>query len=178
MVDPFYWLEPVQQVWLFWTVVALIVIVYAGLGALERFLKQRGHGIVAFELAGSLARADAILAAWGQEGRLRAAVLQGLDYLFLTLYPLAIGLGSVLVASRFAPGSLAHAAGIVLAWAQFAAALLDAVENYALIRLLFGDRRTHWPPLARWCALVKFALVIAGILYVLIGYPLSFAFGA
>lgn len=178
MPSPFYWLDPVQQVWLFWTVIVLIGAVYAGLASLERMLKRRGHGIVAFELAGSRARADAILAAWGEEGRMRAAVLQGLDYLFLLLYPLAIGLGCVMVAHRLEALPVLAAAGMLLAWAQFGAALLDAVENYALIRLLFGDGGHTWAPLARRCALVKFAIVLLGIFYVLAGYLLSFGFGA
>ena len=65
------------------------------------------------------------------------------------------------------------ALGATLAWAQFGAAALDAVENYALIRLLLGDRSPRWPPLARWCALPKFAIVAAGLVYVLVGWLAS-----
>jgi hypothetical protein len=43
--------------------------------------------------------------------------------------------------------------GVVLAWAQRGTALLDAVENWALIRLLLGSERAFWPPLARWRAI-------------------------
>ena len=63
----------------------------------------------------------------------------------------------------------AAALGVGLAWALFAAALLDAVENYALIQLLLGASSEHWAPLAGWCALPKFAIVAAGLVYLLAG---------
>ena len=59
--------------------------------------------------------------------------------------------------------------GIVLAWAQFAAATLDAVENYALIRVMLGSTPNLWPALARACAIPKFAIVGLGLLYLIVG---------
>jgi hypothetical protein len=59
--------------------------------------------------------------------------------------------------------------GILTAWAQFGAGLLDGVENYALIRVLFGTETVVWPVVARWCALPKFSIVGAGLIYVMIG---------
>jgi len=56
-----------------------------------------------------------------------------------------------------------------LGWAQFLAALLDAGENFALINLAFGSQRESWPIIARWCALVKFSIVGAGLAYILAG---------
>ena len=47
----------------------------------------------------------------------------------------------------------------------FLAFLLDAAENYFLIRLLLGDRQALWPTLARWCAIPKFGLVLAALAY-------------
>ena len=46
---------------------------------------------------------------------------------------------------------------------------LDAVENLALIQLLRGSTWEPWPALARACAIPKFAIVAAGLLYVAVG---------
>ena len=167
MFTPFFWINPLHHGSIFWLLTLLTLTLLVILTLLGREMKQRGADIVQFELAGTLARAERILDDWGEVGRMHAAVIQGLDYLFLTVYPLAIGLGCVLVAERW--GAPFAALGMALAWAQFGAATLDAVENYALIRLLLGDRSPRWPPLARWCALPKFAIVAAGLVYVLVG---------
>ena len=59
-----------------------------------------------------------------------------------------------------------------LVWAQFVAMLLDATENYALIRVLLGltgSQPALWPMVARWCAIPKFIIVGAGLLYLIVG---------
>jgi hypothetical protein len=58
---------------------------------------------------------------------------------------------------------------VVLAWAQFLAALLDAIENLALIHLLLNSSRSWLPCLARGCAIVKFSIVGAGLIFILGG---------
>jgi hypothetical protein len=127
-------------------------------------------GIVSFELAGDLPTAQAILASWDQTTQIHAALSLGADYLFMLAYAAAIGLACVLVARNWAVRSPALAAlGAVLAWAQWGAAALDALENVALIRLLLGSTREIWPAMARWCAIPKFALVAAGLLYAILG---------
>ena len=107
---------------------------------------------------------------WGERGRVYAGLNLGLDYLFMVAYAGAIGLGCALVADRLAGGnSLLSLVGRALAWGQFGAALLDAIENYALIRLLLGSEGAVWPALAKWCAFFKFAIVALGLAYVAIG---------
>lgn len=127
------------------------------------------QGIVSFELAGDLRRAEQVISAWGEAGRVAAGVSLGLDFLFLFAYPASIGVACSLVARAFAarvrPLSVG---GEVLAWALPVAGVLDAIENYALIRLLLGARHPVLPPLAYWCAVVKFAIVAAGLAFVLI----------
>ena len=167
MVTPFFWVDPAWQSQAFGLLAGFAVLLLVILTRLGREMKRRGADIVQFELAGTLAKSTRILDDWGEVGRMHAAVIQGLDYLFLTVYPLAIGLGCVLVAEQW--GAPIAALGATLAWAQFGAAALDAVENYALIRLLLGDHSPRWPPLARWCALPKFVIVAAGLVYVAVG---------
>jgi hypothetical protein len=127
-------------------------------------------GILSFEFAGDLTSAQRMVETWGPSGRVQVGLSLGLDYLFLVGYSLSIALGCVLVAQSFDPRSrLLIISGVTLAWAQFGAALLDAFENYALIRLLLGTQQELWPVVAKWCAIPKLILVVAGIVYILIG---------
>ena len=114
--------------------------------------------------------AQNMINSWGQRGLVYAGLNLGLDYLFLFVYACAIGLGCVLVARSYLPGQrfLANL-GILIAWAQLGAALLDCVENYALIQVLFGTENAAWPAVARWCAFPKFSIVGAGLIYVIAG---------
>ncbi|MEE8390887.1 MAG: hypothetical protein V3S14_08865 [Anaerolineae bacterium] len=59
--------------------------------------------------------------------------------------------------------------GLLLAWGQWLAALLDGVENTALWNILANGPSTPWPQVAWWCAAVKFTLVILGLIYAISG---------
>jgi hypothetical protein len=126
-------------------------------------------GIVSFEFAGNAARAESIMASWDGQARLYAALSLGLDYLYMVAYATAISLACIRVgkAWRRRASSVAWL-GLLLAAGQWVAAVLDAVENVALLRLLFGYEAGVWPTVAWWCATVKFVLVGAGLLYVLL----------
>jgi hypothetical protein len=128
------------------------------------------QGIISFELAGNLPAAQAIIASWDSAAQLHAALSLGLDYLYMPLYAIAIALACVQAAgsSLRSPRPL-WALGIVLAWALGLAALLDAVENFALFQLLVGSTSTTWPVVAKACATAKFAFVIGGLFYAGIG---------
>lgn len=56
--------------------------------------------------------------------------------------------------------------GLIIVRLQLFAAMLDAAENFALLKILGETIRNPWPQIARWCAILKF--VIAGVTYVLI----------
>jgi len=131
-------------------------------------------GIVSLEFAGSLPAAQRMVDSWGGTGRIYAGLNLGLDYLFLAAYPVSIGLACGLLSRRLRTrgGGLSET-GIVLAWGQGAAGLLDALENYGLIRVLLGTQFEAWPTLARLAATGKFILVALGLLYVLVGLGLG-----
>ena len=59
--------------------------------------------------------------------------------------------------------------GWLLGWGQWLAALLDAVENGALLTMLLDVPAQPWPAVARWCAVLKFALVLLGLIYTIVG---------
>ena len=147
------------------------VVLWFALGSLDRPLRTPAapNGIVSFELAGSLSRSNAILASWDTVARVSAGLSLGMDYLFLVAYSVLLALLVSAVAEKMLPirGCVGFV-GVPVAWLQFVAGALDALENFALIHLLLGSTRPFWPPLARTAALIKFALVGAGFAYVAI----------
>ena len=169
---PFEWLTPSGQIraFIFFFILSLLTMVSLQITGAHLITEVSPSGILSFEFAGDLSAAQNMVNSWGQTGRVYAGLNLGLDYLFLLVYACAIGLGCVLVARSHSPKATFLAnIGILLAWAQFGAALLDGVENYALIRVLFGTEMALWPVLAHWCALPKFCIVGAGLIYVIIG---------
>jgi len=170
---PFKWLPSQRHKMAFVVLLITTGIAMAGLQVLDGYLKTDAapRGIVSFEFAGSLSNASAMLGSWDSQARIAAGLSLGLDYLFLFVYAGAIGLGCVLTAkSRFQRAPIGMTIGHALAWGQLGAALLDAVENYGLARVLLGAQTDLWPLVAFWCAGPKFVIVALGLAYVLIGF--------
>ena len=169
---PFEWLTPSGQIraFIFFFILSVLAMVSLQVTGAHLITEVSPSGILSFEFAGDLSTAQNMINSWGQRGLVYAGLNLGLDYLFLFVYACAIGLGCVLVARSYLPGQrfLANL-GILIAWAQLGAALLDCVENYALIQVLFGTENAAWPAVARWCAFPKFSIVGAGLIYVIAG---------
>lgn len=165
MSSPLMWLLPSYRRQAFGFLLVATLVVFAAISALNGPLRTAAapDGIVSFELAGSPATARAILASWDARAHVVAGLNLGVDYLFLVLYALTIGLGVLLVGEAL--GGWAIRLASWLAWAQVLAAGLDAVENLALIRWLLGSRAVFWPRIAAGCATMKFALVGLGLLF-------------
>jgi len=139
-------------------------------------------GIVSFELAGTVEKARLILSSWDEHYNpilgysvveffippLYAAFGLGFDYLFMPSYALAIALGVLLAAGRHRGWFASF--GAWLGWGALVAALCDAVENIALFKLLLNNLVYPWPQAAAVSATIKFALILLGILYALIGW--------
>lgn len=175
---PFEWLSNSGQRCAFVLFLCLAILVMIGLQILGQPLvtEVAPAGIVSFELAGELSLAQRMVESWGDTGRVYAGLNLGVDYLFLVAYAVAIGLGCVLVAgSLWQRIRFLSVVGVLLAWAQFGAGLLDALENYALIRVLLGSQREVWPVMARWCAVPKFLIVALGLVYVGVGTLIAVA---
>lgn len=166
---PFEWLSPTAQKRALWLLLPLTWVVMFCLQRIGRSLVTTAapHGIVSFELAGDAIRANAITDSWLSPGaHFDAGLSLGLDYLFMPLYASAIALCCVLLSRSLSP--MFVTLGALLAWAQFVAALLDAVENYALINVLQAEQGNLWPAVARGCALPKFMFVVLGLLFVVL----------
>lgn len=150
--------------WLGPTLVVMLVLQIVGT-PLQTPMAPRG--IISYEFAGTTERAAAILAGWDENARLHAGFSLGLDYLFMPLYAMTIALGCLWAAERWRRRPLT-ALGTLLAWGVWLAAVFDVVENLALWRLLSGTQTDPWPGIAWWCALLKFALVGGGLVYILV----------
>lgn len=124
-------------------------------------------GIVTYEFAGDTDTAAQIIDSWDEIARIHAGFNLGLDYLYLLLYSTTIAMALLWLTDCPSAGRIAVLA-VALAWGQWNAALLDAVENYALFTMLVNQPADPWPQIAWWCAAVKFGLVIAGLLVVLV----------
>ena len=89
---------------------------------------------------------------------------------FLVTYSLFLSLSCIKLSEKF----IGHKdwfsrIGVLVAWAQLLAAILDAIENYGLIRLLLGSQRELFSTLACYCAAVKFFFIFLGIFYLVLG---------
>ncbi len=127
-------------------------------------------GIISFEFAGDVSTAQAILDSWTLQAHVHAGFSLGFDFVFLILYSSAIACACAWVASglRETTPSLASF-GLLLAWGQWLAALLDGVENTGLWVTLSNGPSAAWLQIAWWCAAIKFTLVILGLLYAILG---------
>lgn len=166
------WLPIPVQTRAFIALLILTIVVLIGLAALDGPLRKEHApcGIISLELVGNLSGAQNILKEWGETGKVYAGLSLVLDYLFIVTYSNCIALACLLTARCLARRTVfPFLVGLALVWAQYGAALLDALENYALIRLLLDPQREIWPALAKWCAIPKFAIVITGLAFVLVG---------
>lgn len=119
------------------------------------------------QFAWSAERTQAILADWGAAGQER--VVRGLyaDFLFLAGYASLLAL----LVRRIGRYSRWPALARPLAWGQWLAGGLDAIENLLLLGLIRGDLGAGLAPLVGGMASLKFALVAAGVVYLLATLP-------
>ena len=126
------------------------------------------RGILSYEVAGSVEVARRMLDSWAGQATAYAGFSLGIDYLYMPAYSTTLALGCLWAAGVLGGVSVRLASlGVALAWGQWLAALLDAKENVALTLMLFGGAREPWPWIAWWCAVPKFVLISAGMLYAL-----------
>ena len=174
---------------LFWAFLAGTLILFAVFRVLDAPLRTTAapNGIVSFELAGTPFQAQAIIDSWHEMAFLVSSVEGepvpgfvsrayafaafglGVDYLFMPVYATALALGILLAAGKH--GSWFARFGAWLGWGVYAAALFDAVENYALARMLLMNQVwSPYPEVAAFSASVKFVLLSLGLVYALVGW--------
>ena len=122
-------------------------------------------GILSYEFAGTTAKATEILNSWDESAKSAAGFNLGLDYLYLLAYSTTIALAIVWLTTGLELKPPVLAAALLLAWGQWLAALLDAVENVALVTMLLNAPVDPWPAVAFICASIKFLLIALGLIY-------------
>ncbi len=188
MQHPLEFVSTVYRKRLFFTFLFLTLSLFAVFRVLDQPLRTPAapNGIVSFELAGSPLRAQAITEEWKRSSLLLSAVSGqadpnivnipyafaafglGIDYLFMPVYAFALAFGTLLAANRH--GGWIKSLGAVAGYGAFAAALFDAVENYALFQILLNRVYSPYPEIAYYCASLKFGLLIFGLLCALAGW--------
>ena len=144
-----------------------------GLAALPflNTMSDHGTGVIELELMRTTEKAQEVLSDYGADGRSAARTSLWLDYPYLVSYALFLALACVGISER-ARRLGRHrwaAVGIALAWAGLLAGLFDAVENAALLHVLAGHPEQPYPALAYLCAVSKFVLFAAALLYSVAG---------
>lgn len=178
MRHPFEAVPRGQRAKVFLPLLGLTLALTAALGWVDIPLRTASspNGIVSFEVAGDVATAGRMLAAWDERARIHAGFSLGLDFLYLVVYSTTLAFACVWAGTVFrGRGSRLAELAAPLAWAQWLAALSDASENTALLLILRGAVVEPWPAIARWCATTKFAFIIAGLFYALAGAAVRLA---
>jgi len=174
---------------LFFAFLAGTLILFAIFRVLDAPLQTSAapNGIVSFELAGTSFQTQAILDSWQEIAYMASSVAGepvpgmvsrvyafaafglGIDYLFMPVYATALALGILLAAGRH-DGWFASF-GAWLGWGAYAAALFDAVENFALVRMLLMNQVwSPYPQMAALSATIKFSLLALGLVFALVGW--------
>ena len=166
MSHPFLSLTPSQHKRTFWLFLILMLLATFVLQMIDGSLQTAAapQGIVSYELAGNVGTAGSILASWDANAQLHAAFSLGFDYLYMLAYAVTLALAVLWLADGL-PGLLGNV-GVLLAWGMGAAGLADAVENYFLWQMLVSGPSDTAAMAARWAAMLKFALIILAILYI------------
>jgi glyoxylate carboligase len=133
-------------------------------------------GIVSYELAGSAQAVSTMFAGWNEIVRSRIGFSLGVDYLFMVVYSSTIGLGCIWAADVLRRWHWPLVGlGAWLGWGLWAAALLDAAENFGLAMMLFYGPMDGWARLAQLCASAKFGLIFLGMVYTFYGLAANLA---
>ena len=123
------------------------------------------NGIVSFELAGTGDAARAILDSWSPAAREAAMLIQGLDYLYLLVYPAFLSLLCRRTGGRL--GGAWGSAGRSLGTGVWLCVPFDALENQALIAQLMHGASDTLARRAYLAAVPKFLLFSLAVAFVL-----------
>jgi len=150
----------------FLALLALTVVLLLALGRLYEPLSNgvATRGILSLELASTPERMSQVLRSWSQSSITGLAFSLGLNFLCLAALTNALALACVMGSATV--GKPARW-GALLAWCQWLAAAVWAIQNSLLAR----DALTLQPEfttMSAWLAVVKLACVAAGLLYAVI----------
>jgi hypothetical protein len=139
--------------------VAFVVYTMVMLVLERRMRKTGGPGIIPFELAGNVSRAEEMMARWGSDGQRAARLSLWLDFGYMAIYGT---LAALLVdrARRRRDHPAALPAMVIVAVAA------DATEGVSLLKVLNHTRVIVYSRRAQMAALIKFAVLASALGYV------------
>jgi len=152
------------------------IIIFLTLGYFDRSLitETVPNGIISLELAKDIDKSISIISSWNLNAKVNAGLSLGIDFLFLVVYSIFFATACYLVAQKYLnKNNWTYKIGLLLARLQFVAALFDAIENIALIKLLLGSNNNIFSLIAYYFASIKFVLIAIGIIYIIVGYTAS-----
>jgi hypothetical protein len=161
----------------------ILIIAVAGTLLLATMMKDQGaplvtcntpQGILNLEFAATPSSANEVLTAWqatpcnnGHTLVATAVANTKLDFVFIAFYVLFFYMTS-LILSQSLPGT-AGKLGLWLRWGSVLAGLLDVVENLFMFNTLQGNITAMGTSATAICAKIKFGLLAACLLYLLLG---------
>lgn len=147
--------------------VAFVVYTTVMLMVERRMRATGGSGIIPFELAGSAARAEDIMARWGSDGQRAARLSTWLDFGYMATYGTLMAL--LVDRARRRRGHPATLPAIVAV-----AVAGDAVEGVSLLKVLNRTSVAVHARRAQIAALIKFAVLAATLGYVATDFRSTF----
>lgn len=175
MNHPFEKIEAVGLRKVYWLFLGLTAGVALWLGELAKYQDcgvTKSVPTVAFEFARTPEAWEILTKAAGPAGMAALRTQTYADYVFLLTYStlIAAGIAGVM---RGAKNSKGLTLGRSLAWGQWFAALMDAVENAGLLININGPVSATWTQVSSAAAAIKFAIILLGVLYIYIVMALS-----
>lgn len=170
--SPFHNISKTSEKKLTITLLILVIVLIASMKYFDIPLTNEvaPNGIVSFELAKELNVSKSILNSWDTQAKTSAGMSMGLDFLFLIVYASFIALLIHKLNERVWKNSKIYKLGVLLILGMYVAAFFDAIENIALIKLLLGNLQQHWSSIAFYFAIMKFLLLILGILFIVVSW--------
>jgi len=155
-----------------WLLALAAIALFAVEYAYDRQMQDAGHhGIIAFEVAFSHAKAHSIMVAWGSRGHDAAVASLWFDYLYLIAYGAFLFLAVRALRDALARRGLEALArpGGTIAVLALVGATCDALEDLFLLLQLGGRAQSIGPTLAGTFATAKFTCTGIAVLYLLAG---------
>lgn len=132
--------------------------------------RATSHSMVAWEMAGSAAQSQKLMAAWGAEGKSLASFCLGFDFFLIAAYVTSISLACLWARDGFEERGWPLAGlGLILSIAMVAAGLFDGIENYALLQQLLHGPDDTCAYVARVFAILKFGIVVPALIFSALG---------
>jgi hypothetical protein len=159
-------------------VIALLISTVLSIFVMQKFdsyliSEASPYGIGSFELAKDITKSIRIIETWDTNKALSAAGFSlGFDFVFILSYTFFLALLVFLVSKHHAQAYTRFIAQFLIG-TMLLAALIDIIENTALINLLLGNYNQLWATIAFYAAVPKFLIILLSIVFIFSRFILS-----